>query len=237
MNVVKGNDGQEYFLLASIERAKEIFEKYGFLSGNTLNIGRWVDIGGYPIYTKRNILKMSEKITESIIKGTDNRLRHSELSKIQNNLVEPIVGFAASTQADVGYNLRQYFYPENTGPINEYITSIRSVLLELGVPEKNIIDVPSLLFQEKYSPYSQNPHPPRVASTHAVPIYAPVNGIQMNIGPDSPPSFFTVGGLKLLDDVITYDLASIGIKHVPLPSAISLGYALSGFRCVTVPWR
>lgn len=178
--------------------------------------------------------KFAGILTKSIAELAGHLSPHT-IANVQQYL-EGTLRVAPQTHVELGYNLCQFFTQDNDQPLQEYIDTIHHHLVDVGYPEKNIVEIPALLFHNDFIPLSLSPHPKALKSHYSVPLYTPVNGVQMNTGGESS-NFFTVGGMKLLDQDVTEQLSKIGIQHIPLPSGICLGYALSGFRCVAVPWR
>lgn len=237
LNVVLSADGREYFLLASPQKARELLSAHGFLGQEPMNFGRWRSEAGYPSYTRNRVSQFSQRLVETVMKAERARISTKVREQTAKGL-EVAVGFPAAAHADLGANLHQFFSPANMDSLGEYLHVIRESLLKLGVEKERILEVPSLLFSDAFSEANVNADVRKILSARSVPVYAPVNGVQMRGSePQSASQFFTVGGVRMFDEEITRILDGIGVVHVPIPSAIACGYGASGLRCLSVPWR
>lgn len=237
VNVVLGADGEEYILLANPFLARDILEKHGFLGNGKFNVGRWRSLAGYKSYTNNAVSDTARLLADGAIRSAGRGVRPNELTALATQL-EQSIGFPRTAHTDIGMNIAQFFRQENLGPLGEYIRTIRESLLSLGIRADHILDIPTLLFWDGFQEVNMNFDRQRIHSSRNIPMYMPVNGVQMRGSNDDASSiYFAAGGIKVLDDEISGTLGAIGIRHIGIPSAIGLGYGSAGFHCLAVPWR
>ncbi len=237
LNVVVGADGREYFLLANPTLAQEILRANGYLDGSAFNLGRWRSMAGHKSYTNAAIEKRARNLTDGAVKAAGKLMRPAIIHQaIETN--KRIVGFPGTAHTDIGFSLEQYFHQNNIQPLAGYMDVLRGSLLSVGVSPNQMLDIPSLLLVQGFDEMNMNPSATRISSTRKIPMYAPVNGVQMRGATEEDPSlYFAQGGIRMFDDYTSNTLERIGITHVPIPSAIGLGYGSAGFRCISVAWR
>lgn len=235
LNVVRGSDGAEYFLLADPTLAKSLLEERKYLGGKSFNSGSWRSENGYPSYTAKNITKFTENIIQAMVKSSGKHLMPKEVQILVDNFIH-YFGFPGYAHQTIGSNLDQFFFPGNMDVTTAYIQEIQHVLIQLGVPQDHIISIPTLVFHDSFIDHNFSTVNPKITiiSQRKVPMISPVNGLQMSNPITGSTDFISPGGIRIFDEYITKVLAKIGIRHVPLPSAIGLGFSASGFRCVSV---
>jgi hypothetical protein len=234
LNVVLGRDGNEYFLLASLEKAKHLLKQIGYLSSKGFNAGKWNQDMGYPQFTNRDIQSRAMEMVSAMTTLRGERVLPAQIKKYSAQL-ESAVGFPKYAFQDIGINLQEYFSEANFIPTQQYINTIFEKLIHLGIPAERIIKIPSLLFCENFHEINYRDRGLKIVSTRKIPLYSPVNGIY-RINSQTVPEFITGGGIRLLDDEVARSLEEIGIQHIALPSLLGLGYSMAGFRCTAVPW-
>lgn len=235
LNCVKGSDGNEYFLLASLNKAKEVLNDSGLLESGNVNVGMWLNVGGYPQFTHKMADKFTRDLAVDFFKAAGKKATPREIDAYVANF-GLLTHFPYAAHRCLGINKRQFFDPKNLEPVTEYTEVVRQSLLNLGIPPDRILDIPALIFSTGFQDYddSRSDITAKLMSERRIPIYTPVNGVQLSTKRDEN-IYVSGGGVRPLDEYTTNVLANLGIRNVPVPSVLGLGFGEAGFRCVAVP--
>lgn len=236
LSAVKGADGKEYFLLASPKKAQQILSEKNLWTKprQAMNVGRWTEIAGYKSYFTKEIEKFTMQVLTKNGLWSEQPLSRTGIQEMTEKL-KSFFSFPAYAFKDIGISLDEFFTDSNMVPLTEYVNVIRQNLNAVGIPDERIIDVPALVFCDDYHETNMRQDGLHIESKRKIPMYSPVNGIQQKGAEGENSIYLTGGGIRPFDEYLRDVLQTIGVKHIPIPSLIGLGYGSAGLRCTALP--
>jgi len=182
------SEGNEFALVSSLRKAREILEEHSLMPGSHNFMARWIEANGYEAMSRRSAVRRREQVMREVQREFSQRqdfLRFIRVT-LDDDYQAPM-----KTLIAMGKNLSRFLAPENYDRVQPYLDLVKANLEALGI---EVLEVPALLWRRELN---RERKPVSTDDRDRRPIYAPACGVVYNRS-----TFITAAGIRLFDEAV-----------------------------------